>query len=407
MIDNFKAFKVTDKVYWVGAVDWTIRNFHGYATSMGTTYNAYIILADKITLIDTVKAPFFDEMISRIASVINPSDIDYIVSNHSEMDHTGCLRRTVEAVKPEKVFASQIGSKTISEHFHGDVEGRITPVKDGEELSLGNMKLTFMETRMLHWPDSMFAYLDGESLLFSQDAFGMHLASGERFASEIDEGLLKFEAAKYYANIIMPYSKLVVKLLEKVKKSGLDIKIVAPDHGPIWRDDFPMIAGLYSTWASQKPTDKAVIVYDTMWKSTEMMARAIGEGLASGGTTIKIMSMDANHRSDVITELLDAGAFICGSPTMNNNMFPTMADVLTYAKGLKPENLVGFAFGSYGWSGEAVGHITDIIKEMKVELLSDGIKAKYIPTEEVLSECYELGKKVSDRLKRLNGMMEK
>lgn len=393
----YKAIKLTDHVYWVGAVDWTIRDFHGYTTKRGSTYNAYLILADKITLVDTVKAPFKDELMARVASLVDPRRIDYIVSNHSEMDHSGCLAEVIDEVQPEKVFASVMGAKALNEHFR--INREIVPVKDGTELSLGNLTLSFTETRMLHWPDSMFSYLKEEKLLFSQDAFGMHLASSERFADEIDQSILDYESATYYANILLPYSALIVNLLDKVEKSGLPIEVIAPDHGPVWRKDLSRILSQYRKWALQKPENKAVVLFHTMWHSTELMARAIEEGLIEGGTSTKVMSMSSFHRSDVAYEILNAGAFLAGSSTLNNNMLPAMADVLTYLKGLKPKNLIGQSFGSHGWSGEAALHIRDILAEMKVDLVSEPVKAKYVPDEEVLKTCFELGKTISAKLK--------
>lgn len=398
---SFKAAKVNERVYWVGAIDWTSRDFHGYATQRGTTYNAYLILADKITLIDTVKAPFKDEMLARIASVISPGDINYIISNHSEMDHSGCLPETIAAIKPEKVFASANGVKSLSDHFHIDRE--IVGMKEGDILSLGNLTLSFIPTPMLHWPDSMFSYLPEDGLLFSQDAFGMHLASSERFADEIEESVLEYEAAKYFANILLPMSPLITRLLDKVSKLGLKINIIAPDHGPIWRKDVSKMPELYSKWAEQKPTRKALIVYDTMWQSTAMMARAIGEGLTAGGISIRILPIRASHRSDIVTEILDAGAILVGSPTMNNNMFPTVADVLTYLKGLKPRNIIGSAFGSYGWSGEAVSQIKDELAEMKVDLIGEGLKVKYVPDSEALAQCFSFGSLFAEELKKRCG----
>jgi len=251
MNNIYSAMKVSDHVYWVGAIDWTIRDFHGYTTPRGSTYNAYLIMADKITLMDTVKAPFKNEMLARIKSVVDPSQITYIVSNHSEMDHSGCLSEVIDFIKPEKVFASPIGVNTLREIFHDEHE--IIPVKDGETLSLGNMDLTFMETRMIHWPDSMFTYLAKDELLFSQDAFGMHLATLERFADEIPAATLEYEGATYYANIVLPYSAIVLKALEKVASSGLKIKIIAPDHGPIWRNDLGLILNLYKKGLRRSP----------------------------------------------------------------------------------------------------------------------------------------------------------
>ena len=390
MNNTFKAVQVTEDVWWVGAIDWNIRDFHGYRTGRGSTYNAYLVLADKITLIDTVKAPFREEMMERIASVVDPGKIEYIVSNHSEMDHSGSLPQVIAAVNPKKVFASVVGAKTLAELFPNP--GEITPVKDGETFSLGNRTLTFLETRMLHWPDSMFTYLNEEQLLFSQDAFGMHYASLERFADGCDPAVLAYEAATYYANILLPYSPQVLKLIEKVKSAKLSFKIIAPDHGPIWRKETDAIIGRYAEWAAQKPEGRAVVVYATMWHSTERMARAISEGLAAGGLRVKVMSMDEVHRSDVMYELLCAGAVAVGSPTLNNHVLPNMADILTYMRGLKPRNMIAAAFGSYGWSGEAVREIEEVLTEMKLEKTGEGIRVKNVPDAEALSRCYDLGK---------------
>jgi flavorubredoxin len=401
MSEVLKAVKITDHVYWVGAIDWDIRDFHGYQTERGSTYNAYLILADKITLIDTVRSSFKDELMARIASVVDPSSIKYIISNHSEMDHSGCLPQVIDIIKPEKVFASTIGTQTLSQEFHSGHE--IIALKDGENLSLGNLNLTFMETKMLHWPDSMVTYLADENLLFSQDAFGMHLASGERFADEIDEWIINCEGEKYFANILMPFSSLILRTLGKISNLGIKIDIIAPDHGPIWRKDLGKILGLYEKWSTQKPTKKAIVTYYTMWHSTELMAKSIADGLIDGGIKTEVMSLNACHRSDVVTEILDAGALLVGSPTINSNMFPMVADLLYYLKGLRPQNLIGGVFGSYGWSGEAVGHIEDFLTDMKVELIGDGMRIKYVPDNEALAQCFSYGKFVAEELNKRIG----
>ncbi|MFH2000815.1 MAG: flavodoxin domain-containing protein [Planctomycetota bacterium] len=397
MTNTFKAVKITDHVYWVGAIDWAIRDFHGYFTKRGTTYNAFLIMADKITLIDTVKKPFLDEMMSRIASVTDPANIDYIVSNHAEMDHSGCLPSLLHRIKPEKVFASTHGVKCLKEHFHFDHE--LTEVKNGEKLSLGDMTLSFLATPMLHWPDSMFSLLEEEGVLFSQDAFGMHLASNVLFADEQREWVLRYEAAKYFANILLPYASRVSDLMEKTAGLISGIRIVAPDHGPIWRQNVGFIIDCYHEWSAQKPTNKAVVIYDTMWESTARMAEAIGEGLSRRGDVwVKVLPIRTSHRSDIATEVFDAGALIVGSPTLNNNLFPTVADLLYYLKGLKPLNKVGAAFGSYGWSGESIKQINAFLDEMNVERIGDGIKTRYVPDNSVLEECVALGRSVADRM---------
>ncbi len=396
MSGPFKAIPISDHVHWVGAIDWNVRDFHGYMTKRGSTYNAYLILADRITLMDTVKAPFREEMMARIASVANPADIQYIVSNHSEMDHSGCLAEVIARVNPEKVFTSVMGAKTLKEILHSDQA--LTPLKDGDSLSLGNLTLTFMETRMLHWPDSMFSYLAEEQLLFAQDAFGMHLASSQRFDDEVDPAILRYEAATYFANILTPYAALVTKLLARVADAGLKLRIIAPDHGPVWRKDIPGILGRYADWAERKPSRKAVVVYGTMWHSTEKMALAITEGLRNGGVDVKLMSMDVCHRSDVAYEVLDAAALIVGSSTLNNNLLPGMADILTYLKGLKPRNLMGAAFGSYGWSGEAPRQIQEMLTEFKVDLLAEPVQTRHVPDPSVLARCYDLGRTIAEKI---------
>jgi flavorubredoxin len=385
-------------VWWVGAIDWSLRDFHGYATPRGTTYNAYLLTGDALTLVDTVKAPFRDEMLARISSVSDPQKIRYIISNHSETDHTGCLKEMVERVKPEKVFASTMGVKALAEHYR--LEG-ITVVKDGESVKLGGLTLSFTETRMIHWPDSMFSYLAEDRVLFSQDAFGMHLASRERFADEIPGDVIEQETAKYYANILMPFSPRIGKLLDKMEAANLALDWIAPDHGPIWRrsEDKAWVMEHYRRWTQQKPTRKAVVVFDTMWGSTEKMALAISEGLAAGGADVRFMPLRTYDRSEVVTEVLEAGALLVGSPTLNDGLFPTVADILTYLKGLKPLNLVGAAFGSFGWNATAVDEVKSHLNEMKVELVGDGLKLKYVPDEAALKQCYELGVQVAEKLK--------
>ncbi len=396
MKDVFKAIEVTDKVYWVGAIDWPVRNFHGYATHLGTTYNAFLILADKITLVDTVRAPFKDEMLARCSSIVDLEKIDYIISNHAEPDHSGCLVEAIEKIKPEKVFASVMGVNALKAHYH--ITDQLTPIEDGQTLSLGDLNVSFLETRMVHWPDSMFSYLHEEQLLFSQDGFGMHLATYERFDDEINPVTLEHEAAKYFANILMPLSNFIIKTLDKISGLGWKFSIIAPDHGPIWRKDINGIIEKYARWAKQHRGNKAVVLYDTMWSSTELMARAIGEGLASGGTNTKLMPMGGSHRSDIATELLDAGALIVGAPTINNEIFPTLADALYYIKGLRPKNLIGTTFGSFGWGGQAPKNLRAMLEEMGVEIAVEPLRIKYVPDAASLKKCYDLGAAMSKKL---------
>ncbi|MCK5117037.1 MAG: flavodoxin domain-containing protein [Candidatus Aegiribacteria sp.] len=404
-MDVFKAVRLTENVYWVGAIDWAVRDFHGYSTRRGTTYNAYLILSEKITLIDTVKESFFEEMMMRISSVTDPSGIDIIVSNHSELDHTGSLRQTIAAVKPEKVYASPMGSRALAAHFHWE-DDPIEVVKTGDSIDLGNMRISFIETRMLHWPDSMVSYLQEEKILFSQDGFGMHLASAERFDDELELTLLEAEARKYYANILMPFSPLVTALLGNLGKMELEIDLLCPDHGPVWRSNIDWILEKWGSWAEKKPRPKAVVIYDTMWNSTRKMGEAVLEGLSLEGVSSILMPLRASHISDIATEVLDASALIVGSPTINGRIFPSVAECMNYLGGLKPKNLVGAAFGSYGWSGEAVKELNDLLEGMKVELVSEGLRAVYVPDEQVLEESVNLGRSVGRRILEICGGLE-
>jgi flavorubredoxin len=396
MSEPFGAVRVSEHVYWVGAIDWNLRDFHGYATERGTSYNAYLVMGEKIALIDAVKKPFMEEMISRIKSMVDPLKVDYIVSNHAEMDHSGGLPELISVCQPDQVFASPLGIKALASHQL--VKSDIQPVKTGDTLSLGNLTLAFVETKMVHWPDSMFTLLPEDGVLFSQDGFGMHLASGHRFADELDMSVLEYEGAKYFANILMPLSGLISNLLKKA--SDLSFSIIAPDHGPIWRKDPLHIVNLYAKWAEQKPTKKVVIAYDTMWESTHAMAKAIEDGMEAGGLDVRPMRIRENHRSNVATEILEAGGLLIGSPTMNNQLYPTVADVLTYLKGLKPKNLVAGAFGSYGWSGEGVGLATEYLNAMKLDVI-EGLRVEYVPDKEDLVKCRELGLYVADRVNSL------
>ena len=391
-----KAVQISEKVYWVGAIDWNIRDFHGYSTKRGTTYNAYLILSDTPTLVDTVKKEFYGEMMARIQSVIDPNKIQIIISNHAEMDHSGALPQAVKDIQPEEVYVSAMGMKNLTAQFHCDL--KLKTVKTGDKIDVGGDTISFVEARMLHWPDSMLSYLEKENVLFTNDVFGMHYATSKLFDDENDEQTWIHEARKYYANIVLPYSDIVTRFLAQVQQMGLAPKMIAPDHGFIWRKDPSKIIQLYAEWAAQKPTNKAVIVYDTMWGSTEKMACAVADGLRQGGTEVKQLSMHACHRSDVVTELLYAGALLVGSPVLNSQIFPTMADVLCYLKGLKKKNLVGAAFGSYGWNGAPIDTLTKTLEEMGVEVISAAVKCSFVPDETVLQACEQLGLTVSQQL---------
>lgn len=391
-----KPIEIAKDIYWLGVIDWNIRDMHGYSTPYGTTYNAFLIVDEKIALIDAVKKEFADELINSISQIVEPKKIDYVISNHTEMDHSGGLPRVMHKIGEDKpLYCSKMGLKNLPRHFRQ--KWNYQPVENGGELTLGKRTLTFMETRMLHWPDSMFTYVKEDKILFSSDAFGQHYAGLERFDDQVGHAIMP-HAKKYFANILLLYSPLILKLVGKVQEMGLSLDMICPDHGIIWRQDPSKIINAYVEWSRQIPQKKAVVVYDTMWHSTERMAEAIVEVLGQEGVDARPMHLRQCDRSDIMTEVLDAGAVIVGSPTLNNGLFPTVSDFLTYMKGLKPKNKIGAAFGSYGWSGEAVKLINKELEAMKFELIGPGVKVQYVPNDQGIEACYQLGQKIADAL---------
>jgi len=387
-------------VYWVGALDWNIRDFHGYSTPLGTTYNAYLVVDEKIALFDTVKRPFKNDLIECISKIIDPRRIDYLVVNHVEMDHSGSVPDFVELAGPEKVICSPMGKKALIDHYNRP-DWPYQVVETGQTLSLGKKTATFLETRMLHWPDSMMSYIAEDKLLVSSDGFGQHWATSQRFDDQVDASELFRHAAKYYANILLVFSPLVQKLIAKVGEMGIEIDMIAPDHGLIWRKDPLGIIEAYGKWSRQESRKKAVVVFDTMWQATERMAGAIAEGLQEGGLDFKLLNLKTSHRSDVMTEVLDSAALVIGSATINNGMMPAVADLLSYMKGLRPVGKVGAAFGSYGWSGEAVKLVSEAMQDMKINLIGEGVRVRFSPKKEDLDRCVELGRQVAQAVLNL------
>jgi flavorubredoxin len=382
-------------IYWVGAIDWDLRNFHGYLTPRGTTYNAYLIIDKKITLVDTVKHYKFDEMLSRIKEIADPKKIDYLISNHVEMDHSGSLPKILKYCQNAKIITSTLGEKGLKKHYKKDWNFEV--VNAGDTLNIGSRDLHFVPIPMVHWPDSMVTYSPNDKLLLPNDAFGQHIASAERFDDELDWGLLKEEAAKYYANIVMSYGDQVKKALDALK--DLKIDMIAPSHGIIWRTHIKKLLKEYKKWANYETENKALIIYDSMWGSTEKMAKTLAEGLEESKLKVTMKNLKTNHISDVITEVLTTKLILLGSPTMNNMMLPSMGEFLTYLKGLRPRNRVGFVFGSYGWGGQAVGQIETILKELKWEIPEQSVNLNYIPSNEDLTNLKKIGNKLGKSIK--------
>lgn len=376
-----KATEIKPGIYWVGGIDWNLRNFHGYLTQRGSTYNAYLIVDDKITLIDTVKHYLYDEMIERIKSIVDPSKIDIVVSNHVEMDHSGGLPKLLELAPNAVLYTSPNGEKGLRQHYEKDWNFEV--VKSGDSISLGKRELKFVLTPMVHWPDNMVSYLPDEKILFSNDAFGQHIASSERFDDEYSLEIAIEEATKYYGNIVLPYGPQVKRAIEAL--SDLDVDIIAPSHGLIWRKHVDSILSKYTMWYKNEYLKKAVIVYDTMWGATEKMANALIELFENADFNLKVYSLQDAHISDIMTEIVEAEYVCVGSPTLNNQMLPTVGSFLTYLKGLAPKGRKGIAFGAYGWSGQSIPYVKDELEKAGFEI--KGVyKAKYVFDKQDMDE---------------------
>jgi len=370
-------------IYSVGVVDWNLRSFHGYPIHKGTTYNAYLIIDDKIALIDTVKAEFAEELLDRIAEIVDPAKIDYVISNHVEMDHSGAIPEVMKVAKnAELITSSPNGLRGLISHY-----GEYYPfkeVKAGDIIDLGKRTLTFIGTPMLHWPDNMLTYCPEEKILFSNDAFGQHYTSNFIFDDEVDLGTALYDAQGYYANILLPFGPQVKKALAAVET--IDIDIIAPSHGILWRSHIKEIVEKYKQFSHGDTEDTALIIYDTMWHSTEKMARVVAEGFDKMATKVLFYDLRVNELSDIMTEVVTARYLAVGCPTLDNNITPNIGAFLTYIKGLAPKGKKAFAFGSYGWSGQSTDIVNKALIDLGFEIIMDPIKIKYIPTKEDLND---------------------
>ncbi|WP_340819523.1 FprA family A-type flavoprotein [Methanolobus sp. WCC4] len=398
-MDDQRPVELAKGIYWVGVVDWNLRDFHGYETPKGGSYNAYLVVDEKIALIDTVKAPFAGEMLRRIEQIVDPSKIDYVISNHVEMDHSSSISTIMKVAPNAKLFASSKGQSGLSEYYkeEGFHDWDLTVVKTGDELSLGERTLMFIEATMLHWPDSMQTYVKEDALLFSNDAFGQHVATSKRFDDEVDDVIE--DAGIYYANILLPFGSQVLKYVEKLKEIGVHPEMIAPAHGVIWRRDVSKIMTQYLKWANGETTPKVIVIYDTMWGSTEKMAMEIVEGARSAGVEVRLRHLRKNDWSLTMKELMDASIVAIGAPTMNNDMFYTLSGFITYMKGLRPKGKKFFLFGSYGWGGGAVKGMEKMLESGRFELAMESMQVKFRPYEEDKKACREIGYKLGEMAK--------
>lgn len=379
-----------DGIDWVGCIDWTVRDFHGYKTENGTTYNSYLIRDEKNAIIDGVRAAYTEQFLNRIRTLIELDRIDYVVCNHAEPDHSGGLPGLMAAAPKAELVCNAKCKEALEKHFDTSAWNWHV-VADGDAIPLGKRTLSFINTPMVHWPESMFTYVPEDKLLFSMDAFGQHYATAFRFDDEEPLDVVLHEAKAYYANIVMLYGRPIAQTLKRA--ADLDIEMIAPSHGVIWRSHLKDVLAEYQKFVVCKPTAKIIVLYSTMWKSTEKMAHAILEGAQEYNVEARFYNVDTTHPTYIATEVLDCAAMAVGSPTLNNSLMPKLAGVLCYLSGLRPTNKAGFAFGSYGWSlhGGATA-VENTLKEMKIEILRDPVRAQYAPTPEVFEECREAGR---------------
>jgi len=391
--------KILPDIYSVGAVDWDVRNFHGhtYTTKRGSSYNAYLIMDEKITLVDTVLGSFSDELIANIRQIVPVEKIDYIIANHVETDHSGALPALVKLNPKIKVIGTQKCKEGLQKHYYLNLDFQV--VKTGDKIKLGKRTLTFVEAPMVHWPDSMFTYCPEEALLMPNDAFGQHYAASEKFADEVDPCALADEAKKYYANILWPLGGIILRKIEDVQKMNIPIKMIAPSHGLIWRKDPMKIVNDYVYWAKNSTLPKVVVAYETMWGSTEKMARKITEGISDAGLDVKMFNIATSDRTEIVAAMLDAKGFLFGSSTHDNDMLPSIAGFLEFIKGLQVKNRVAAVFGSFGWAGGAIKEMEAVLKESGMPPAMPGIGVKYVPDEAEMKNCYNFGKEFAQKIK--------
>lgn len=386
--------KLTDKVTWVGKVDWELKSFHGheYSTTKGSSYNSYLIRDEKNVLIDTVWLPYDAEFVENLKKEIDLNKIDYIIINHSEIDHSGALVELMREIPDTPIYCTTNGAKIIKGHFHKDFN--FVTVKTGDTLNIGESTLTFVEAPMLHWPDTMMTYMSGENILFSNDAFGQHYATESLYNDKVDNCEVYHEALKYYANILTPFSSLVTKKIKEVLNFNLPVNMICTSHGVIWKHEPTQIIEKYLEWANDYQENQITLVYDTMWNSTRIMAESIARGimLADPKVTVKLYNASKEDKNDIITEIFKSKAILVGSPTINNAASHSIGGLLEMIKGLKFKNKKAAAFGSYGWSGEVVKSLTGKLKDCGFEIVNDGIRSLWVPDNNEIAKLMEYGK---------------
>lgn len=389
------GFQVKNNIHWVGKIDWELRKFHGdeYSTHRGSSYNSYLIKEEKVALFDTVWRPFAKEFVDNLSKEIDLDKIDFIIASHAEPDHSGALPELMRHIPDTPIYCTKNGVKSLQGHYHQDWNFQV--VKTGDKLSLGDKELIFVEAPMLHWPDSMFAYLTEDNVLFSNDAFGQHYASEYMFNDLVDQSELAYECIKYYANILTPFSPMVTRKIKEILGFNLPLDMICTSHGIIWRDKPADIVKQYLAWADNYQENQITLIYDTMWNGTRIMAEKIAEGIkaADSVVNVKLFNLAKTDKNDVITEVFKSKAILVGSPTINRGILVSVASILEEIKGLKFKNKKAAAFGCYGWSGESTKLISECLATAGFDLADDGLRAMWNPDDDSIAQCYEYGRK--------------
>ena len=388
---------IGEGVYWVGVIDWNLREFHGYRTGRGSTYNSYLILDEKKCVVDTVKTPFTSELIAKIKELTALEEIDYIVSNHLELDHAGGVAELAKVCPKAKILATGQWIEGAKKYFGPDLP--VQQVRTGDKIPLGKNTLTFIEAPMLHWPDSMFTYLPEQEILMPNDAFGQHYATSQRFDDQVPEPILMEEALRYFANILQPFSPLILKMLAKISKLQLKFKMIAPSHGVIWQKAPGKIIDAYQRWAEGKGDQEAVIVYDTMWGSTEIIGRKIAEGIMKENVPVSILPLKENDPGDIIAAIFKAKAVALGAPVLNNLPFPEIVKLFTFLKGLKPKNKIWALFGSYGWNKGILPRFGEEIKSAGFQMPLPVFETRFRPGPEEEKAAQDFGQELAKLIK--------
>jgi flavorubredoxin len=387
---------VKNNVYWVGIMDWELESFHGsdYSIHNGSSQNAYLIKEEKTVLIDTVWKPHSTEFIDNLEKEIDLKEIDFIVANHGEIDHSGSLPALMEKIPNTPIYCTANGVKSITGQYHHP-EWNYQVVKTGDSIDIGNgKKLIFVEMTMLHWPDSMATYMTGDNILFSNDAFGQHYAVEELFNDKADQCRLWKEARKYYANILNPFSPLVKKKIEEIQNLNIPIDIIATSHGSIWRDNPMQIVEKYYEWSQSYQEDQITIVYDTMWEGTKQLSHKIGEEIAqiSPDTRVKIYNISKTDKNEIMTEVFNSKAIAVGSPTVGGSVLSSVGGWLEFLKELKFKNKKAAVFGCYGWSGEGTKVLRERLTNAGFAVVEPEVRSLWNPEEEDLSKAEQIAK---------------